>query len=246
MLNKFRTRFGAPGIVAVIALVLAMAGGAYAASNALTGKQKKEVEKIAKKFAGKPGANGAVGPVGPAGAAGKAGGNGAPGVSPVGTAFAGEASGCKEGGVKFVGANTTVACNGVDGETGFTETLPSEKSETGTYSFGPFGTGVTTARLPISFPIPVEGPVVMTYLKLTDEPTEGCPGNVEEPAAEPGNLCIYQVNGNGIAFLETQNPETGESSSEASFPIGKSGALILFELTTATGTARGNWIVTAP
>jgi hypothetical protein len=57
-------------VIAIIALVFAMAGGAYAASSKLTGPQKKEVEKIAKKVAGKPGAPGAQGPVGPQGPAG--------------------------------------------------------------------------------------------------------------------------------------------------------------------------------
>ena len=60
-INSIREPFGKAGlIVGVIALVFAMLGGAYAAS-ALSGKQKKEVEKIAKKFVGKPGAPGANG-----------------------------------------------------------------------------------------------------------------------------------------------------------------------------------------
>lgn len=80
MLQRFRQRFGTAGlIVAGLALVLALGGTALAASGALTGKQKKEVEKIAKKFAGKPGAPGATGPQGPAGANGKDGAQGAKG-----------------------------------------------------------------------------------------------------------------------------------------------------------------------
>ncbi|MCW2987260.1 MAG: hypothetical protein JWM24_198, partial [Solirubrobacterales bacterium] len=52
--RRLREPFGKAGLtVGVIALVMALVGGAYAAG-ALTGKQKKEVEKIAKKFAGKP------------------------------------------------------------------------------------------------------------------------------------------------------------------------------------------------
>jgi hypothetical protein len=74
MLRRIREPFGKAGvIVAIVALVAALGGGAYAASGGLTGKQKKEVEKISKQFAGKNGKNG------PAGEKGATGGQGAPG-----------------------------------------------------------------------------------------------------------------------------------------------------------------------
>ena len=58
-IRAIREPFGTAGlIVACVALVLALTGAAFAAAG-LTGKQKKEVEKIAKKYAGKPGAAGA-------------------------------------------------------------------------------------------------------------------------------------------------------------------------------------------
>jgi hypothetical protein len=76
--RAIREPFGKAGLtVAICALVLAMVGGAYAAG-ALSGKQKKEVEKIAKKFAGKPGATGAAGANGTNGTNGK---DGAPGTA---------------------------------------------------------------------------------------------------------------------------------------------------------------------
>ena len=59
---KRRLADNSPGLViAVVAMLIALTGGAFAASGALTGKQKKEVEKIAKKFAGKPGSSGFAG-----------------------------------------------------------------------------------------------------------------------------------------------------------------------------------------
>ena len=77
--RAIREPFGTAGlVVACVALVLALTGAAFAAG-ALTGKQKKEVEKIAKKYAGKPGAAGAQGPAGPQGPAGAAGKDGAQG-----------------------------------------------------------------------------------------------------------------------------------------------------------------------
>src|SRR3954453_22689625 len=67
MLNRhFKEPFGKAGLtVAILALVLAMVGGAWAAVG-LNGKQKKEVRKIAKTFAGKPGVAGQQGPAAPA------------------------------------------------------------------------------------------------------------------------------------------------------------------------------------
>src|ERR1700756_4659699 len=79
MWDRIRERFGSAGlIVGVIALVLAVAGGAYAAGGGLSAKQKKEVEKIVKKSAkpGKPGAPGAPGANGKDGANGTNGTNG--------------------------------------------------------------------------------------------------------------------------------------------------------------------------
>jgi hypothetical protein len=72
--RAIREPFGTAGlIVACVALIAALAGGAYAASGGLTAKQKKEVKKIAKQFAGKPGATGATGPAGSPGAKGDTG-----------------------------------------------------------------------------------------------------------------------------------------------------------------------------
>lgn len=74
MLSRIHRKLGTAGfVISIVALVAALGGGAYAASGSLTGKQKKEVEKIAKKYAGKPGAPGAAGAQGPAGAKGDAG-----------------------------------------------------------------------------------------------------------------------------------------------------------------------------
>jgi hypothetical protein len=62
-----REPFGKSALtVAIFAIVLAMVGGAYAAGT-LTGKQKKEVRKIAKQFAGRPGPEGKQGLPGPEG-----------------------------------------------------------------------------------------------------------------------------------------------------------------------------------
>ncbi len=68
--RAIREPFGTAGlVVACVALIAALGGTALAAAK-LNSTQKKEVEKIAKKFAGKPGAPGAPGAVGPQGSPG--------------------------------------------------------------------------------------------------------------------------------------------------------------------------------
>ncbi|MFL5898533.1 MAG: hypothetical protein ACJ76D_08740 [Solirubrobacterales bacterium] len=63
-IRGIREPFGTAGlIIACVPPVLALTGAAFAAGKP-TSKQKKEVEKIAKKFAGKPGAPGETGPAG--------------------------------------------------------------------------------------------------------------------------------------------------------------------------------------
>ncbi len=166
MFSSFRNRFGIPGVISVIALVFAMLGGAYAATNNGGGK----ATASAKAKRGPRGPKGATGPAGPAGPQGPAGANGKDGSNGVngedgapgakgqdgakgkdGTSVTNTAepagTNCTEGGSKFtVGAGApSFACNGKkgekgdagkDGETGFTETLPSGKTETGAWSFG--------------------------------------------------------------------------------------------------------------
>jgi len=185
-LSKLKKRLSdnGPGLtVAVIAMLIALTGGAFAASGALTSKQKKEVKAIAKaeakKFAtaGPAGPSGPQGPAGPAGSAGPAGpkgdkgDTGTPGAAGKGvetTPIAvGDTEKCNEQGgalVKKEGAPTgTAVCNGAPGAPGAPgqpwtpdNVLPPGASETGTWAF----TGTEEAnpngiRVPISFPIPL-------------------------------------------------------------------------------------------
>jgi hypothetical protein len=141
-ITSLREPFGKAGlIVAIVALVFALAGGAIAANNALTGKQKKEVTKIAKKFVGnyskatasakakqgKQGKTGKTGPQGPAGPAGPAGAKGDTGTNG------------KDGTNGTNGKEGPEGKAGKDGTTGFTETLPSGKTETGSEGSGDGG-----------------------------------------------------------------------------------------------------------
>ncbi len=164
--KRFREPFGKAGLtVAILALVFAMVGGAWAAAG-LNSKQKKEVKSIAKSFQG-TGPAGAAGPAGAKGDNGSNGSNGAKGdkgdTGNAGTAGKnGEsvklaaATQCGEvGGTKLsVGAESKEVCNGSPWTAG--GTLPSGQTETGTWNIlatGAFGFGVIGN---ISFSLPLK------------------------------------------------------------------------------------------
>jgi hypothetical protein len=235
MLNRFRDRFGTAGlIVAVVALVAALAGTAIAAGG-LTAKEKKEVKKIAKRFQGKGpiGPQGPVGPVGPQGAKGDVGPKGATGAQgPIGP----------------------------EGPAGPTETtLPPGKTSTGYWSFNGVGrtevekagggsttVGTNFALATISFPLRVIGVEEFVYSEnwiLPGETTPECPGSVEEPEAEPGEVCVY------VKEIENAGSEATHRPSFVSFytTSPSSGLGMEFELENEkAGYGIGTWAVTAP
>jgi hypothetical protein len=241
MISRIHERLGTAGfVIAIIALVAALSGGAYAATGGgLNGKQKKEVTKIAKKYAGKPGANGApggAGPVGPTGTAGAAGKDGANGTN---------------GAPGDPGAPGAPGEDGEDGETGFTEVLPPGKTETGTWRFVATGSEQYVA---ISFPIPLskedaENIGMKAFAKGAAPGTGECPGNSEEPEAEPGVLCVYtatfgttfsgQPNG---AYKPSKGATPEEFGEEGLVP---SGTYLYFEFINAGQSAGGTFAVTA-
>jgi Collagen triple helix repeat (20 copies) len=230
MLSRLREHVGSAGLaVAIVALIAALGGGAYAATGAQSGGKATASAKAKQGKQGKPGKTGPAGPAGPAGPtgaagpagsagpkgdAGAAGADGAPGApgTSVTTSPASVAE-CPLGGIKVTSASPPAkVCNG---QTGFTETLPSGKTETGTWATGQGGalsgegTHVSTQLVPISFTLPLAQTPEMTIVWLSgpfaeefespvlDEILEegaehGCPGLDEGvPLADPGHLCVY-------------------------------------------------------
>jgi hypothetical protein len=132
MRKKLTEPFGKAGLtVAILALVMALVGGAYAAGG-LTKSQEKQVTKIAKKYAGKSGAPGATGPAGTNGTNGTNGKDGAPGAKGENgtdgtdgengkSVVSVTASGCTAGGFGYEIEGSLVkhsVCNGEEGEAG--------------------------------------------------------------------------------------------------------------------------------
>jgi hypothetical protein len=171
MFSTLRNRFGIPGVISVIALVFAMLGGAYAASNdggggkataSAKAKRGPRGPKGATGPAGPAGAQGPAGPAGPVGANGANGEKGATGTNGTSVTVTNEASNPSApcgipGGIKVKSANPDAfVCNGEDGAPGIDGspwtldgTLPSGATETGVWSFS----GIKNTEPPSSYPL---------------------------------------------------------------------------------------------
>ena len=190
---KARLSANAPGItVAVIAMLLALTGAAFAASGALTGKQKKEVKALIKKEA-KPGSPGAPGAKGDPGAPGAKGDPGAPGASVKVTSVAeGDPEFCAELGGAIVEKEGNPAaaevCSGEDGAPGAPGVpgkpwtadgpRPAEGQVMGTW----IASGTGSVEAPLSFPIHLGGNVKSGKVWFgtgDEEPIEVEPGKTE-------------------------------------------------------------------
>jgi Collagen triple helix repeat (20 copies) len=263
MLSRMHQKLGTAGfVVAIVALVAALTGAAFAAGG-LTKQQEKQVKKIAKKYAGKRGKQGPAGPQGPAGAPGAKGDKGDPG-APGSNGTNGTNGTDGEDGMCTVGnpacelpsGSTLVGAWGTSGGLGVTgESVNEEK----------IGTSRDISLVPISFvqnvsPAPVAlwefrpGPPGLVFAaELKDGsasfyPAGGseeelkhawedkCPGTPDQPAAEPGFLCIYNGKVEGAV-----GPFAEQALAEAANEYG-----IIVPWSLGNGEyAKGSWAVTA-
>lgn len=250
MISVLKQRLGIPGLIAVIALVFAMGGAAWAGQKYVitsTGQIKPSVlkqlkgAKGAKGDTGAAGATGAQGPKGDTGAAGKEGTAGTPGTSVTNTALPEGSIKCPEGGAEFkVGAGTpTVACNGEEGSPWTAGgTLPSGETEVGTWGTSYKG----TTFIPISLTLPVVPAPEVVY--VTGASATGCPGIVSGvPTADAGKLCVYRTNpGSASAegFPIALKPVTAEELGAT-----PAGTVLLDTCAEAECIRYGMWAVTA-
>lgn len=238
--RAIREPFGTAGlIVACLALVFAMAGGALAAKGGLTGKQRKEVAKIAKHYAGKRG------PRGKNGQNGQNGTNGAPGAKGDKGANGATGPAGQTGAPGAPGANGKNGVNGTNGEDGACSnakpvcTLPPGGTETGVWI-------ATSARfIEMSFNMAMAAaPVEVNYVKENGKELFGaghseerspvnCLGTPEEPKAAAGHVCMY-------ALVETPDFKFNFEETPPAI-LFKTGAMV-----NVSGTAGwGSWAATA-
>jgi Collagen triple helix repeat (20 copies) len=233
-------------VIAVVALVFAATGGAYA----MGGSSPSKMTASAAKAKTKPKVK--VGPKGPAGPAGKSGAPGAAGTQgPTGAKGETGAAGAKgETGSQGLegqhgppgpqGATGAQGAQGPKGEAGSPwtagGTLPAGATETGTWY------SVEGSRDAVGFNVPLAKEIESTEVVVVP-PTGTVPNECENsahtgaasnanPEASPGILCIYQNQFNeGSVFLT--NPVTGTTgSSIAGFSI------------ISTEFGQGTWAVT--
>ena len=254
MLSPLRNRFGIPGVISVIALVFAMFGGAYAATNSGGGKATASAK-------GKPGPRGKTGktgpagpagpqgPAGPAGAKGDTGNAGTPGVngvSVISDEFKDEEGPCENGGSKFTSTSPqpSYACNGSPWSVG--GVLPEGATETGSWSVR--STTGTATFAPISFSVPLSGELDDAHVHFVtvaqqedgEQPAECEGGTAASPKAETGNLCVYAE-----LFISggSTTPPIFQAGAEAVEGAGTTGAVLFYLNVEASGY--GTFAVTA-
>jgi hypothetical protein len=209
-LKALHERFGATGmVVAVIALVVAL-GGTALATGGFTSKQKKEIEKIAKKFAGKPGAVGPQGPAGAPGANGTAGAVGAQGATGLQGPTGPQGATGPKGATGATGPEGEAGATGASGATGpagpvvYGQLLPKGQTVMGEINVDKreFGEANAVASL-APFTVPSEEILDLLFeehwiqVPISESSTPGavtgCPGTYEDPQADPGYICFYWV-----------------------------------------------------
>jgi hypothetical protein len=207
MLSRIGGRLTFANITAVIALVFAMSGGALAATHYLLTSTKQISPKVLTALKGN------AGPAGPAGSPGPQGERGPEG--PPG----------KDGAPGSAGVSSSWPAGG---------TLPSGKTETGTWAFTKIAEG--QVRLPLSFPIPTKEPLkaVEQHFSGEEDPSPNCRGSVAKPEAAPGFICLYS--------------DLHEDPLNGSGPIRTSGVVLILEnnTTAAPQADEGTWAATAP
>jgi Collagen triple helix repeat (20 copies) len=206
-------------IAATLALVFAMSGGALAATHYMITSTSQISPKVLKALKAKAGPAGSAGETGAAGATGE-------------TGPAGEAG--------SVGETGAIGKEGSPWTAG--GTLPSGKTETGTWAFTSHAEGPVS--VPLSFPIPTaealqptlgRGPVELVAPNEEDalDAHPNCPGSVDKPAADPGFICVYSE--------KLEDPLSGQG------PVRTSGVVLTFGTgSSASRSDEGTWAVTAP
>ncbi|HEY3759842.1 MAG TPA: hypothetical protein VGL37_08770 [Solirubrobacteraceae bacterium] len=264
MFSAIRRRATYANVVATLALLFAMSGGALASGQFLITSTKQISPKVLKKLSGKAGHAGAqglagsagpAGPVGPAGAPGangKDGTSGKDGASVTSASFTGEdepaGEPCGEqGGSSFVSSTgTSYACNGKQGAPWPAGgTLPHGATETGVWESFQAQRALINFSIPLAKPLEPAKIIVVPPAGEGSVPTQcensGHPGtaSVENPEANPGYFCIFM---NKYNSYNAEEPGVYTADIAASEPgsLGAAGGDII---DVEEGGGEGTWAV---
>jgi hypothetical protein len=251
MLANIRKRINYVNVIATLALLFAMTGGALAAKKYLITSTKQispkalaEIKKDVKGANGVPGAQGSQGAAGVQGAKGNNGVNGTNGNN--GNNGLNGGTGPK-GTTGTNGVTGASGATGPTGQTGFTKTLPPGDTEKGSWAIAAYETPASVEFYsPISFNIPLAAELQESRVHILKEsaaPTTECPGSAEEPEALAGSLCVYTVEESNVNlnFMAIVGVNGFGGASPA-------GAVIIAGTKAAGGRLHmyGSWAVTAP
>jgi hypothetical protein len=262
MFSVIRSRLCYANVVATLALVFAMSGGALAAGHYLLTSTSQVSPKVLKALRGRSGtpgpagSQGAAGPQGPAGAQGSQGPKG------------------ETGAAGAAGVAGAIGAQGLKGEPGAAGkegspwtaggTLPSGKTETGAWAIYDPESQAPIRVAVASFAIPLAEPPTFHMIgsqegegeprenekaikeneerKLKGEPEEPlpiptyCKGTVTEPGAVSGNLCVFEYVATNLTEFNTEHNSL----------VSEAGAVAIIERNDEEEFhASGTWAVTA-
>jgi hypothetical protein len=236
-------------VIAGLALVFAMTGGAYAAKKYLITSTKQISPSVLKSLQGKVGAGGvngaqgaagAVGPQGPAGSQGAKGETGAAGKDGVAGKDGTNGKDGKEGKAGPEGSPWTAG-----------GTLPEGATETGAFGVKAGESGLVFSS--VSFAVPLAGALNEEHVLSLVEGYNGedevstehkeCPGTAANPRAKSGFLCVYVGAQEGVLGEKPLIQQPNTVKIEENIGADRSGAALVF-FTPGGMSAVGTWAVT--